>query len=251
MWIQCLSSHVQVFVTSEFQEYRKELSAMVARQTLGRLISPLDIKKFAFELRNYHAIDAAQIAAEFQSRYQAVWSCVSLLHTHALFKCSITNGLLSTRAAAVLKAAGPNVVTSVPDWPMWRKFLHSFVSGFMPILWVATLLAFLSWHPLRAPPTSTYHLVLAVVLLAIIIVSSMLIFHQVFTFYCQWIKITHSKLYKEMQATQILQSYSNWVPTNCRVIRGREVTEIHVLSISCLRICTSNNMYVYSRPRSW
>ncbi len=95
--------------------------------------------------------------------------------------CSIQNGLQESVAGERLKVLGPNVISITPDRPVWLKFLFSFFSGFMPVLWVAAVLAFISWSPLSkiSASASTYELILSITLFVIILVSSLLVFCQV------------------------------------------------------------------------
>ena len=100
------------------------------------------------------------------------------------------------------------MVNPPKDWPLWAKFLFSFTSGFAPLLWIATVLVFLSWQPFC--PTCLYNLMLGVVLLAVIFVSS------VFNFY------------QEMQATSMLDGFKNLVPSDCFVIRDGNTIQLSV-----------------------
>lgn len=92
---------------------------------------------------------------------------------------SIAKGLKEATAAVLLAKNGPNTVNPPKDWPLWAKFIFSFGSGFAPLLWTATLLVFLSWRPFGTPPTNLYNLILALVLIAVIVVSSIFTFVQV------------------------------------------------------------------------
>jgi hypothetical protein len=63
---------------------------------------------------------------------------------------------------------------------LWAKFIFSFFSGFAPILWAATILAFISWQPLA--PYNINNLILAVALVVVIAISSLCTFYQVSTY---------------------------------------------------------------------
>lgn len=92
---------------------------------------------------------------------------------------SVGYGLKHVTATARLSKNGPNLVIPPADWPWWCKLVLVHFSGFAPLLWVATFLVFLSWQPFGTPPTNLYNLILAIVLMAVIVISSMFTFYQV------------------------------------------------------------------------
>lgn len=76
-----------------------------------------------------------------------------------------------------METFGPNVINPPKDWPIWAKFIFCFFHGFAPLLWVATILAFISWQPFA--PDNPYNLTLGIILGIIILVSSVFNFYQV------------------------------------------------------------------------
>ncbi len=130
------------------------------------MVDPADLKKFAFELVNFHMFDAERIAANF--------------------KTDVEKGLTMNLAKRRLVDNGPNMVDPPKDYPLWMKFFFSFISGFAPLLWIATALVFISWEPLGTPPSNLYNLILAIVLIFVIVVSGIFTFIQVR--YCPFLK---------------------------------------------------------------
>lgn len=123
------------------------------------MVDPADLKKFAFELVNFHMFDAERIAANF--------------------KTNIEHGLTMNLAKRRLAENGSNMVDPPKDYPLWMKFFFSFISGFAPLLWIATALVFISWEPFGTPPSNLYNLILAIVLIIVIVVSGVFTFVQV------------------------------------------------------------------------
>ena len=72
---------------------------------------------------------------------------------------------------------GLNVLTPPPSPSMVLLLLRELVTGFGPILWVAALLCFLAWRPFGSPPDPT-NLGLAVIIIAVIVLSSFFAFYQ-------------------------------------------------------------------------
>jgi magnesium-transporting ATPase (P-type) len=90
----------------------------------------VDIKKrleYEHELKNFHLCSTEVLAVTLGT--------------------SESQGLAAGTAAARLARDGPNIIQPVHSRPMWARFLLCFVSGFSPLLWVATGFVFLSWKP--------------------------------------------------------------------------------------------------------
>ncbi len=79
------------------------------------------------------------------------------------------------------------------------KFLFSMMYGFGPLLWVATVLAFISWQPFA--PDNFYNLTLGVILAIINVLTAL------FTFY------------QERKAITVLSGFTAMVPEDCLVVR--------------------------------
>jgi len=176
-----MNSRVVDPIVSEFTQVNQELATVVRRRSSGQLIDPADLKKFAFELVNFHMFDADKIAANF--------------------KTNVDKGLTMNLAKRRLAENGPNMVDPPKDYPLWVKFFFSFISGFAPLLWIATALVFISWEPFGTPPSNLYNLILAIVLIIVIVVSGIFTFVQ------------------EMTASRILEGFKNLVPVTTTVVR--------------------------------
>ena len=110
-------------------------------------------QKFELELRNYHKIRGEEVAIHLGT--------------------SLTDGLTSSIAATRTSQYGKNSLKPPRTTPLIVRFLFSFVSGFNPLLWFATLFVVLSWEPFGTAPSNVYNLVLAIALLIVISLSAM------------------------------------------------------------------------------
>lgn len=73
---------------------------------------------------------------------------------------------------------GPNHVEPPKRRPASAKFLMTLFSGFSPLLWIAAILAFVSWQPLGPEFTYYYSLIIGVILVVVVILSSLFNFTQ-------------------------------------------------------------------------
>ena len=76
------------------------------------------------------------------------------------------------------------------------------------LLWVSSLLVFLSWKPFGTPPTDIYNLALAVTLLIVIFITGLFNFYQ------------------EMETSHVLAGFSDLMPPTALVLRDGHLTEI-------------------------
>jgi len=114
-------------------------------------------------------------------------------------------GLTSENATAARAQYGDNKITPPkPPNYFWLLFKELFL-GFNSILWVAGLLAFLSYKPFGGPNPSVTNLGLGIVLVLVVICNSIL------------------NVYQEMKSIKIVASFSKLLPTIATVRRdGRE-----------------------------
>jgi sodium/potassium-transporting ATPase subunit alpha len=111
--------------------------------------------------RQEHTLDVDRIAAHFGTNIEA--------------------GLTASAASERLTKDGPNALTPPPKTPAFVKFLKQLVSGFGPILWIASILCFLAWRPLGAMNGGTpdpLNLSLSIVLLGVILLQASFNFYQ-------------------------------------------------------------------------
>jgi sodium/potassium-transporting ATPase subunit alpha len=73
---------------------------------------------------------------------------------------------------------GPNHVEPPKVLSSWIKVMIAMFSGFSPLLWVAILLAFISWQPLGSEFSYYYSLIIGVILVVVVILSSVFNFVQ-------------------------------------------------------------------------
>jgi sodium/potassium-transporting ATPase subunit alpha len=95
-----------------------------------------------------------------------------------IFIFSIENGLSDETAADRLIRDGPNHIQPPKQLSTWTKLLMTIFSGFSPLLWIAAILAFISWQPLGPEFTYYYSLIIGVVLVVVIILSNLFNFVQ-------------------------------------------------------------------------
>lgn len=187
----------------EFTSRSQELQSVSRRIFNGSIVSEEDLKRFDLSQLQFHTLEPMDVSTRVCS--------------------NLVNGLSNANATDRLKKYGPNLVSKVKDRPLWVKFFLSFLSGFSPLLWVATFFVFLSWKPFGSPPSDVYNLALAVVLLVVIFVSGLFNFFQ------------------EVLASSAMSNFDNLIPIKCIVIREgvtREipVTELVVGDISVLKV---------------
>ena len=174
------------------------------------------MERFEFELQNFHLKDIVEIVK--------------------IFKTSLATGVEKEEAVARLSKNGPNIIPTAKQLPLWAKFFLSFTTGFAPLLWGASALAFISWEPFGTPPTNLYNLVLAIVLIIVIFLSSMFSFYQ------------------ELQATLIIKGFSNLLPSVCLVTRSGTIMEVMVgstLLLTTTKTSLTSSFCHVCRHLSW
>ena len=98
----------------------------------GHSITDEEKNKFSFELQNFHAVSAKELAK--------------------FFSTDVMRGVDEQAVAARLAEYGRNVIPPPKELPLWVKFILAFFVGFAPLLWVAAFFVFLSWQVGGAPP---------------------------------------------------------------------------------------------------
>ena len=137
-------------------------------------------------------------------------------------------------AAEKLSTQGTNNINTIANqsapiaWILFQKFVRSFVSGFAPLLWVATVLSFLGWHLLspRSAKFLAHDLVIAIILLILICSASMLTFFQ------------------DLQAIRNVESAEALFPKFCQVIRESKRCNIPVVTPKIALHCFSSLLQV-------
>lgn len=85
-------------------------------------------------------------------------------------------GLIESQVNQRIGEYGLNQIPRPKELPMWAKFLLSLTAGFSPLLWVASVVLFISWEPFC--PSCLGNLVEACLLLSIIVVTGVFSFYQ-------------------------------------------------------------------------
>lgn len=136
------------------------------------------------------------------------------------FSSSRNNGLSTSQAAEKIKQVGRNM----PSPPKSRWFIQTMgylFGGFGPILFIASILVFISWKPLGEPAPAIANLALAIVLAVVWVIQAAFSFWQDFS------------------SSRVMASITNMLPEECTVIRdgvqkhvdGRDVVPGDILRI--------------------
>jgi sodium/potassium-transporting ATPase subunit alpha len=118
-----------------------------------------------------------------------------------------TRGLSEEQAARKLKEYGRNEF-SHPTSRWFRKTVMYLFGGFGSILFIASILVFISWKPLGQPPVIA-NLALGIVLAVVWIIQAL------FSFYQDW------------STSRVMASITNMLPDDCTVIRDSLQQHIH------------------------
>lgn len=125
---------------------------------------------------------------------------------------NLEQGLQDSAAAILLQRDGPNVLTP-PKPSQILRILGYFFSGFGLILFLATILAFISYKPLGNPNPDITNLILACVLVGVILFSAAF------------------NAWQDHKTSQVLSSIQNMMPSFCLARRNGQVQEVPVESL--------------------
>jgi sodium/potassium-transporting ATPase subunit alpha len=136
----------------------------------------------------------------------ATFHKLSLQEITQLYRTSIEQGLDTAQAVARVTEYGKNSITPPPsNW--FRKIISYFFGGFCGLLWVASIICYISWKPLGNPNPAPLNLALAVILMFVIFVQA---------FFTAW---------QDWSTSRVMNSINNMLPTQTLVVRdGKTVT---------------------------
>lgn len=180
-------------IITHFTERSLQLHNVIRKLNTSIPIDSHLLKEFEHELINFHTLSINEIAIYFE--------------------VDIHQGRNKEEVKQLLLVFGNNELPKHKDYPLWIKFIICFFTGFSWVLWIAMILAFISYRPLGVPPTDTYNLSLAIAILLIIIVCGFFNFYQV------------------LKSARILSTFSVYIPSNCIVIRNGETLSINALEL--------------------
>ena len=110
-------------------------------------------------------------------------------------------GLSSQEAQNRIAQFGPNRLAPPARRPLALQFVIQMFSGFCPLLWVASVLCFVSWKPLGEPNPDPQNLTLAIVLLVVIVLQSLF------------------NLYQDFSSRRVMEAISEMIPVTSTVFR--------------------------------
>ncbi|XP_049854932.1 sodium/potassium-transporting ATPase subunit alpha-like [Schistocerca gregaria] len=115
------------------------------------------------------------------------------------------NGLSDERAALLLSMYGPNKLKRPPQENKFIRFLKNFFGGFAVMLWVGSLLCFITFS-IQSIEADYDHLYLGVVLVTVVIITGL---------------FTH---YQQSKSGKVLEAFQSMLPEQATVIRdGRKL----------------------------
>ncbi|TNN80830.1 Potassium-transporting ATPase alpha chain 1 [Liparis tanakae] len=127
------------------------------------------------------------------------------------YNTSVTKGLTSAYAAQVLERDGPNELKPPKGTPEYVKFARQLAGGLQCLMWVAACICFIAFgiELARGNVTCFDNLYLAVVLIAVVVVTGCFGYYQ------------------EFKSTNIIASFKNLVPQQAIVIRDGQKNQIN------------------------
>ncbi|GAA5813534.1 hypothetical protein MFLAVUS_007013 [Mucor flavus] len=137
---------------------------------------------------------------------EAHYHKLSLLEITQQYRTNIENGLDTDQAVARVSEYGKNTISPPPsNWT--RKIIGYFFGGFCSLLWIASIICFVSWKPLGNPNPAPMNLALAVILMFVVFVQA---------FFNAW---------QDWSTSRVMNSINNMLPTQTLVMRdGKTVT---------------------------
>ena len=137
---------------------------------------------------------------------EANYHKLSLTEVTQQYRTSIEQGLDTAQATSRVAEYGKNAISPPPsNW--LKKIISYFFGGFCSLLWVASIICYISWKPLGNPNPAPLNLALAVILMFVIFVQA---------FFTAW---------QDWSTSRVMNSINNMLPTQTLVIRdGKAVT---------------------------
>jgi sodium/potassium-transporting ATPase subunit alpha len=130
------------------------------------------------------------------------------------YETSVQDGLSQEEAKRRLKRDGPNSIT--PKKRIFRKILSilsKFFTGFCFVLWPAAIMSILAWRPLGGNQPDVTNLVQGIVLILVIFTNAIF------------------DIVQENATGRIMSSISGMLPSNCKVVRDGQITQVDMKHI--------------------
>lgn len=128
------------------------------------------------------------------------------------YRTSIEQGLDTAQATSRVAEYGKNAISPPPsNW--MKKIISYFFGGFCGLLWVASIICYISWKPLGNPNPSPLNLALAVILMFVIFVQA---------FFTAW---------QDWSTSRVMHSINNMLPTQTLVVRDGKAVNIDAVNL--------------------
>jgi sodium/potassium-transporting ATPase subunit alpha len=121
------------------------------------------------------------------------------------YATDLTNGLKGSAIPGLLAQYGKNALTPPKTRPVWLLFIDNMVGFFSLLLWGAALLCYIGYALDQEQPENLY---LGIVLCVVVFLTGVFSFFQ------------------EYQSAAVMESFKNFLPPKCFVIRDGAQTEV-------------------------
>lgn len=137
---------------------------------------------------------------------EAKFHKISITELTQQYRTNIEQGLDTEQAVSRVAEYGKNAISPPPNnWV--KKIIGYFFGGFCGLLWVASIICYISWKPLGNPNPAPLNLALAVILMFVIFVQA---------FFTAW---------QDWSTSRVMNSINNMLPTQTLVVRdGKAIT---------------------------
>ncbi|KAI7904029.1 uncharacterized protein BX663DRAFT_485506 [Cokeromyces recurvatus] len=176
--------------------------AIIAYRTLSITVSERQVKKSPKKSKKDLADDLSD--TNFHK--------LSLLELSQQYRTSLEQGLDSQQASNRVSEYGKNVITPPPsNW--FKKIFSYFFGGFCGLLWIASIICWVSWKPLGNPDPSPLSLALAVIIMFVIFLQA---------FFNAW---------QDWSTSRVMNSINNMLPAQTLVKRDGNVIPIEASNL--------------------
>ncbi|CEJ02702.1 hypothetical protein RMCBS344292_16699 [Rhizopus microsporus] len=132
---------------------------------------------------------------------------LSIIELEQQYRTSAVSGLGLDQITSRVKEHGKNAISPPPNnW--FKKVYDYFFGGFCPLLWIASIICWISWRPLGDPNPAPLNLTLAIILMAVVFIQA---------FFNAW---------QDWSTTRVMDSINNMLPTQCLVVRDGKIITI-------------------------
>ncbi|KAI7889874.1 uncharacterized protein EV154DRAFT_603696 [Mucor mucedo] len=181
--------------------------AIIAYRTLSITVSESQAKGVNKSKKS--KLEKPDIAEDLTS---ATYHQISLLQIGQQYRTSLEAGLETEQAISRVAEYGRNAISPPPsNWT--KKIISYFFGGFCSLLWIASIICWISWKPLGNPNPSPLNLALAVIIMFVILLQA---------FFNAW---------QDWSTSRVMNSINNMLPTQTLVLRDGKVVTIDAANL--------------------